>query len=151
MRRAGFRVLQLPVCVCSCEGLVLFDSAFLITPHSPSTVGATTTEECLSFIAECINRAHKAAKTVITVLENMVRSRSKKSAQYVNYWDRQEQETSLAPSFPTWLGKFSKVGDKKRVGVCLGTCRSIFLVAIPRKQIDFLYRSYICVQNELIS
>lgn len=37
-----------------------------------STVGSISVEDCLSLIAECLNRAHKATDRVITVIENMV-------------------------------------------------------------------------------
>lgn len=37
-----------------------------------STVGVATPEESMGFIAESINRAHKATKNVIPVIENMV-------------------------------------------------------------------------------
>ena len=75
MRGARFGVVQLSVCV----GFffVSKDCSKLIITESPgSTVGATTIERSLDFIAECINRAHKATKTVKLVLENMVRPSS---------------------------------------------------------------------------
>ena len=78
MRGARFGVVQLSVRV----GFFFvsndcYNLRFLIVIESPgSTVGATTIESSLDFIAECINRAHKATKTVKLVLENMVRALS---------------------------------------------------------------------------
>ena len=47
---------------------------YTIILYSPgSTVGASTVEESLSLIAECINRAHEETNSVVIVLENMVR------------------------------------------------------------------------------
>lgn len=46
--------------------------AFLLFLSPGSTVGACSTNESLSLIAECINQAHKETTFVTTVLENMV-------------------------------------------------------------------------------
>ena len=71
VREVRFGVVQLSVRV---GFFFLSRDCFLIIAESPgSTVGATTIENSLYFIAECINRAHKATKTVKLVLENMVR------------------------------------------------------------------------------
>ncbi|KAK0436147.1 hypothetical protein EV421DRAFT_1739800 [Armillaria borealis] len=37
-----------------------------------SSVGTSTTGESIGLIAECLNRAHEATTSVVTVLENMV-------------------------------------------------------------------------------
>ena len=38
-----------------------------------STVGQATKEESISYVAQCINRAHKETESVVIVIENMVR------------------------------------------------------------------------------
>ena len=46
-------------------------SSFLL--RSPgSSVGQATQEESLSLVAECLNRAHKETRSVVTVIESMV-------------------------------------------------------------------------------
>lgn len=70
MRTFGVRAIQFSV----------RDMRFLVrliangSPNSSpgSTVGAATTANSISLIAESINRAHKETKYVTTVLENMV-------------------------------------------------------------------------------
>ncbi|SJL17450.1 related to Probable endonuclease 4 [Armillaria ostoyae] len=42
--------------------------------HPGSSVGATTTGESIGLIAECLNQAHTAMTSVVTVLENMAGS-----------------------------------------------------------------------------
>ncbi|KAF8507294.1 AP endonuclease [Hysterangium stoloniferum] len=53
-----------------CESLGLTRYNF----HPGSTVGATTKEESISYIAACINRAHRETTGVTTVIENMAGS-----------------------------------------------------------------------------
>ena len=50
-------------------------TAYMLLSHSESpgsTVGNATKEESISFIAQCLNKAHKEISSVITVIENMV-------------------------------------------------------------------------------
>ncbi|KAI9057687.1 AP endonuclease [Trametes sanguinea] len=73
--------------------------------HPGSTVGAGTLGESLSFIAGCINRAHKETSSVIIVLENMAGSGNVIGSRFSELGDIIRQ-----------------VDDKSRVGVCLDTC-----------------------------
>ncbi|KAF8163804.1 xylose isomerase-like protein [Crassisporium funariophilum] len=75
--------------------------------HPGSTVGATTTENSLGLIAECINRAHKETKTVTVVLENMAGAGN-----------------IIGSAFSHMAGIIANVKDRSRVGVCLDTCHS---------------------------
>ncbi|KAI0074196.1 AP endonuclease [Panus rudis PR-1116 ss-1] len=75
--------------------------------HPGSTVGQISTEECLSLIAECINKAHKATKSVVIVLENMAGSGN-----------------VIGSTFSEIGGIIKQVDDKSRVGVCVDTCHS---------------------------
>ncbi|KAJ6567064.1 xylose isomerase-like protein [Mycena capillaripes] len=84
---------------CESLGLLLYNF------HPGSSVGQATTDEAISLIAECINNAHRATKTVITVLENMAGAGNIIGGDFNH------------------LGKIiEKVNDKTRVGVCLDTC-----------------------------
>jgi len=60
-----------------------------------STVGNTTKEECISLIAECINRAHRETNSVVTVIENMVSSMVVALVCVLNGISRLEQVISL--------------------------------------------------------
>ncbi|KAK7036029.1 AP-endonuc-2 domain-containing protein [Favolaschia claudopus] len=84
---------------CESLGLTLYNF------HPGSTVGEATTEESISLIAQCLNKAHKATNAVVTVLENMAGAGNIIGGEF------------------THLAKIiEKVHDKKRVGVCLDTC-----------------------------
>jgi endonuclease IV len=80
VRGTGFGVVQLSVRVFLSTTSLTSGSYVFLAASPGSTVGATTTEISLAFIADCINRAHKATKTVTTVLENMVPPLMLKSA-----------------------------------------------------------------------
>ncbi|KAF8634514.1 hypothetical protein AX15_000846 [Amanita polypyramis BW_CC] len=73
--------------------------------HPGSTVGATSTEESIGHIAECINRAHKELKFVTVVIENMAGSGN-----------------VIGSDFAELGGIIDLVEDKSRVGICLDTC-----------------------------
>ncbi|KAK0468756.1 xylose isomerase-like protein [Armillaria novae-zelandiae] len=73
--------------------------------HPGSSVGATTTGESIGFIAECLNRAHAATTSVVTVLENMAGSGH-----------------IIGSDFSHLADIITAVEDKSRVGVCLDTC-----------------------------
>ncbi|KAI9574151.1 AP endonuclease [Boletus coccyginus] len=84
-----------------CERLGLIFYNF----HPGSTVGNATKEESISFIAQCLNRAHKETSSVITVIENMSGAKNIVGSQFTELRDIIRQ-----------------VEDKSRVGVCLDTC-----------------------------
>ncbi|KDQ61279.1 hypothetical protein JAAARDRAFT_191370 [Jaapia argillacea MUCL 33604] len=73
--------------------------------HPGSTVGLTTMENSISLIAQCLNRAHKETKSVVTVIENMAGSGN-----------------VIGSSFKDLGDIIKQVEDKARVGVCLDTC-----------------------------
>ncbi|PBK60224.1 AP endonuclease, partial [Armillaria solidipes] len=73
--------------------------------HPGSSVGATTTGESIGLIAECLNRAHTATTSVVTVLENMAGSGH-----------------IIGSDFSHLADIIAAVEDKSRVGVCLDTC-----------------------------
>ncbi|PFH45140.1 hypothetical protein AMATHDRAFT_51787 [Amanita thiersii Skay4041] len=84
---------------CELLGLELYNF------HPGSTVGAISTQECISLIAECINRAHKETKFVTTVIENMAGAGN-----------------VIGSDFAHLGAIIEKVENKSRVGVCLDTC-----------------------------
>ncbi|KAI0685051.1 xylose isomerase-like protein [Cytidiella melzeri] len=86
---------------CEQLGLLLYNF------HPGSTVGQTTTEASLSFVAECINRAHKEIPNVVIVIENMAGSGN-----------------VLGSKFSEIGAIIKEVEDKARVGVCLDTCHA---------------------------
>ncbi|KAK2459507.1 hypothetical protein APHAL10511_008491 [Amanita phalloides] len=73
--------------------------------HPGSTVGAISTEGCISNIAGSINRAHKETEHVTIVLENMAGSGN-----------------VIGSDFAELGGIIGLVEDKSRVGVCLDSC-----------------------------
>jgi len=73
--------------------------------HPGSTVGAAPLEVCLGYVADSINRAHKATSSVCVVIENMAGAGNVMGCRF----------TDLATII-------EKVEDKSRVGVCLDTC-----------------------------
>ncbi|KAH7921053.1 AP endonuclease [Leucogyrophana mollusca] len=86
---------------CELLGLELYNF------HPGSTVGQTTKENCITLIAECINRSHKTTTSVITVIENMAGSGNIIGSDFAELGDIIRQ-----------------VDDKSRVGVCLDTCHA---------------------------
>ncbi|KIM22190.1 hypothetical protein M408DRAFT_333026 [Serendipita vermifera MAFF 305830] len=72
--------------------------------HPGSTVKQCTPEQSISYIAECLNKAHKATKFVVTVLENMA------------------SPNVIGGSLEQLAQIIAEVEDKTRVGVCLDTC-----------------------------
>jgi len=74
--------------------------------HPGSTVGACTPEESMAHISASLNRAHKATKKVITVIENMAGAGN-----------------VLGCKFEQLAKIIEGVEDKSRVGVCLDTCK----------------------------
>ncbi|KAG6877383.1 hypothetical protein C0993_007903 [Termitomyces sp. T159_Od127] len=103
---------------CEQLGLTLYNF------HPGSTVGETTTENSISLIAECINRAHKETKTVTTVLENMA-SYFFRSGNVIGY------------DFAHLGAIIAQVKDKSRVGVCLDTCHMFSAGYDIRKKEDW--------------
>ncbi|KZT51174.1 AP endonuclease [Calocera cornea HHB12733] len=73
--------------------------------HPGSTVGGAPLEECLAYVAESINRAHKATSHVCVVIENMAGAGN-----------------VMGCRFSDLATMISLVEDKARVGVCLDTC-----------------------------
>ena len=66
--------------------------------------------ECLSIIAQSINRAFEETEEVVVVLENT-------AGQGSNVGYRFEQLAEI----------IDQVNNKKRIGVCLDTCHHLFL------------------------
>lgn len=73
--------------------------------HPGSTVGECTEKESIKHIAECINRAHEATKSVTVVIENMA-----------------GQGNVIGGKFEHLRDIINLVKDRSRVGVCLDTC-----------------------------
>ncbi|KAJ7041896.1 xylose isomerase-like protein [Mycena alexandri] len=84
---------------CESLGLLLYNF------HPGSSVGQATSNESISFIAGCINEAHKATESVVTVLENMAGAGN-----------------IIGGDFNHLAKIISEVDDKTRIGVCLDTC-----------------------------
>ncbi|RHZ63269.1 hypothetical protein Glove_330g68 [Diversispora epigaea] len=75
--------------------------------HPGSSVGGCSTEQSITYIAECINKAHQETNNVICVIENMAGSG------YV-----------IGSKFKELADIISRVNDKDRVGVCIDTCHA---------------------------
>ncbi|KIY49412.1 AP endonuclease, partial [Fistulina hepatica ATCC 64428] len=88
---------------CEQLGLALYNF------HPGSTVGSATPEESVTLIAECLNRAHKATKSVVTVIENMAGAGN-----------------IIGSDFAQIAQIIAQVEDKLRVGVCIDTCKYDF-------------------------
>ncbi|EJU05244.1 AP endonuclease [Dacryopinax primogenitus] len=73
--------------------------------HPGSTVGGAPLEECLTYVAESINRAHKATSFVCVVIENMAGAGN-----------------VMGCRFSDLAAMIGLVEDKSRIGVCLDTC-----------------------------
>ncbi|KAJ7718963.1 xylose isomerase-like protein [Mycena maculata] len=84
---------------CEALGIVLYNF------HPGSSVGQATTKESISLIAASINEAHRATKSVVTVLENMAGAGN-----------------IIGGDFKHLADIIGEVEDKTRVGVCLDTC-----------------------------
>ncbi|KIM77488.1 hypothetical protein PILCRDRAFT_11935 [Piloderma croceum F 1598] len=84
---------------CEQLGLVLYNF------HPGSTVGLTTRDASIALIADCLNRAHKATNSVVTVIENMAGTGN-----------------IIGSAFADLADIIRRVEDKSRVGVCLDTC-----------------------------
>ncbi|CAK5279106.1 unnamed protein product [Mycena citricolor] len=84
---------------CESLGLQLYNF------HPGSTVGEATTEESISLIAGCINDAHRATQSIVTVLENMAGAGN-----------------IIGGDFRHLAEIIRQVENKSRVGVCLDTC-----------------------------
>lgn len=73
--------------------------------HPGSTCGETSSEKSISFIAECINMAHKETKKVKVLLENMA-----------------GQGNVVGSTFEELADIINQINEKERIGVCLDTC-----------------------------
>ncbi|KEP60195.1 UNVERIFIED_CONTAM: endonuclease IV APN [Hammondia hammondi] len=73
--------------------------------HPGSTVGQCTKEESIGHIAECLNKAIAATKSVTILLENMA-----------------GQKNVLCSEFEDLRDIIALVDRKDRIGVCLDTC-----------------------------
>ncbi|KAG6834477.1 hypothetical protein H0H93_009421 [Arthromyces matolae] len=99
---------------CEQLGLTLYNF------HPGSTVGATTIEESIRLVAECINKAHSQTTSVITVIENMAGAGN-----------------VIGHDFAHLGGIISQVEDKSRVGVCIDTCHMFSAGYDIRKKEDW--------------
>jgi len=77
----------------------------LLNFHPGGTVGQISKEQCISNIAACLNRAHDAVPTVVTVIECMA-----------------GHKNVIGCDFQDLADIIRLVDDKSRVGVCLDTC-----------------------------
>ena len=75
----------------------------------PGSTGGEPRAEAIGRIAAQLNRAHKATKTVVTVLENMAGSKA---------------GTVIGEKFEDLRDIIAGVADKARVGVCIDTCHA---------------------------
>lgn len=79
-----------------------------INIHPGSHLNEITTDECISLIADSINKAHEIIPNIIVVLENTA-----------------GQGTNIGSNFEE-IGKIiSKIKDKNRIGVCIDTCHAL--------------------------
>ena len=79
----------------------------LLNFHPGSHLREISEEQCLDYIAESINRAHREVPAVIAVLENTA-----------------GQGSNLGYRFEHLAHIIERVEDKDRVGVCIDTCHT---------------------------
>lgn len=97
--------------------------------YSPgSTVGQATIEESITFIAECINKAHKETSSIVIVIENMVTGIlcSSYRALSLTFVQQAGAGNVIGGPYSQLGGIIERVEDKTRVGVCLDTCMILF-------------------------
>ena len=81
-----------------------------------------STERFITYIAGSINKAHMATRTV-TALLLPIHTR-------LIFLDTQEgTESVIGSKFSDLASIIAQVEDKKRVGVCLDTCKPIYFVS----------------------
>ena len=86
-------------------------------------------DESIALVADCINRAHKATKGVVIVIENMVSLHLLQSEldTQVRICTQAGSGNVIGSRFSDLGGIVKQVDDKTRVGVCLDTCECAFL------------------------
>ena len=117
----------------------MFDFEFLMIfmLESPgSTYGEMSTESSITLIAESINEAHKATKTVTIFLKTRYALSFTRSHARLIFLDKARGKKCYG--FTDVAGIIAKVEDKKRVGVCLDTCKPISLFSSLMKCIEFI-------------
>ena len=87
-----------------------------------------TAESNIDLIAEGINLAHKATRTVTIVLKNMVQP-CRFPLHKADIWT-QEGLINVGSNFSDLARIIAKVKDKARIGVCFDTCKPISLFPI---------------------
>lgn len=86
-----------------CEALGLLYFNF----HPGSTLGQMPVPQCLAYIADAINKAHKATKYAVALLENM-----------------SCQGNTVGGKFEELRDIINLVENKSRIGVCIDTCHA---------------------------
>ena len=123
-----------------------FDIVHMFAIHVKSlgsTSSATSTESSVSLIAKSINRAHKATRTVTILLKNMVQP-CLSHLHKADFWSQHGARNVIGSKFSDLAAIIAKIEDKKRVGICLDTCKPISLFLILTKYIEFFYRFRLC-------
>lgn len=79
-----------------------------INIHPGSHLNEISIDECISLIADSINKAHEIIPNIIVVLENTA-----------------GQGTNIGSNFEELSKIISQIKDKKRIGVCIDTCHAL--------------------------
>ena len=103
MRGSRHQALQLPVG----HNLVQSECNDTLMSFSPGSTGPYSRPSAIARIADSLNRAHAATKTVKPLLENMAGAGN-----------------IIGSTFEDLRDIISLVNDKSRIGVCLDTCHS---------------------------
>jgi len=80
--------------------------------------------ESYAHIADCINRAHEATKTVIVLLENMVRLAITLAISNADSRLQAGKNNIIGFQFEDLAAIIKLVNDKTRIGVCFDTCHA---------------------------
>ena len=120
VRSAGFGVVQVSVFLFSFS----FSFSFLVLTfcyksQSPGSTYGAPSSESIKLIAESINWAHKATKTVTILLKNMVQPCRRPLTQGWFFWHRKKKERPLAPSFPNWLRSLQRLKIRRELASVL--------------------------------
>ena len=114
---------------------------------SGSMYHITSTERSITYIAESINNANMATRTVTILLKNVVQHCRCPFTQGWFFWThRKEQKMSSAPSFPIWLASLPRLKIRRELAsvLTLVSRRYTLLFPILTKRIEFLYRLCLC-------
>jgi len=97
--------------------------------HPGSHLDEISEEAALNLVVECINRAHKAVKDILIVIENTA-----------------GQGTNLGYKFEQLAYIINGVEDKSRIGVCFDTCHA-FVSGYDMRTLETYHATFEAFEN----